>query len=81
MVGLTRMVKILWLILQAATVVSASEGELKPDSGPSSGSSENSPGTGTAVENPPNLVFVLVDDVGWADFSYNVEKGAIPTPG
>jgi len=81
MVGLTRMVNILWLILQAATVVSASEGELKPDSGPSSGSSENSPGTGTAVENPPNLVFVLVDDVGWADFSYNVEKGAIPTPG
>ena len=53
----------LWLILQAATVVWArSESE-------------------SVVENPPNLLFVLVDDVGWADFSYNVENGAIPTPG
>ena len=75
--SLTSMVNILGLVLQAATVVSAIEGELKPDSGSSSGSS----GSDTAVENPPNLVFVLVDDVGWADFSYNVEKGAIPTPG
>ena len=35
----------------------------------------------TGKESPPNVVFVLVDDVGWADFSYNVENGAIPTPG
>ena len=35
----------------------------------------------TGKGSPPNLVFVLVDDVGWADFSYNVENGAIPTPG
>ena len=67
----------LWLILQAATVVWArSEGGFK-----SEGSSENSPESGSVVENPPNLLFVLVDDVGWADFSYNVENGAIPTPG
>ena len=63
----------MWLILQAATVVWArSEGGLQ---------SENSPESGSVVENPPNLLFVLVDDVGWADFSYNVENGAIPTPG
>ena len=50
----------------------------------SSGAEEDSsrarePETGKG--SPPNLVFVLVDDVGWADFSYNVENGAIPTPG
>ena len=29
----------------------------------------------------PNIVFILVDDVGWADFSYNVDGNAtIPTP-
>ncbi len=29
----------------------------------------------------PNILFVLVDDVGWADFSYNTpEDSAIPTP-
>jgi len=65
------MVGISWLILQATIVVVwASEG-----------GSENSPSNTGRAENPPNLVFVLVDDVGWADFSYNVEKGAIPTPG
>ena len=30
---------------------------------------------------PPNIVFVLFDDVGWADFNYNVGgESAIPTP-
>ena len=30
---------------------------------------------------PPNIVFVLFDDVGWADFDYNVDgRSAIPTP-
>ena len=29
----------------------------------------------------PNIVFVLIDDVGWADFNYNTGgKSAIPTP-
>ena len=37
--SLTSMVNILGLVLQAATVISAIEGELKPDSGSSSGSS------------------------------------------
>ena len=32
-------------------------------------------------QKPPNIVFVLLDDVGWADFDYNVGgKSAIPTP-
>ena len=59
----------LWLlILQGATVVWTSNESSSPESG-------------NVEENPPNLIFVLVDDVGWADFSYNVENGAIPTPG
>ena len=30
---------------------------------------------------PPNIVFILVDDVGWADFNYTSGgKGSIPTP-
>ena len=29
----------------------------------------------------PNIVFILIDDVGWADFNYNIDgKSAIPTP-
>ena len=29
----------------------------------------------------PNVVFILVDDVGWADFDYNTPgKSPIPTP-
>ena len=34
-----------------------------------------------AAESAPNVVFVLFDDVGWADFDYNVHgRSAIPTP-
>ena len=30
---------------------------------------------------PPNIVFVLFDDVGWADFGYNSPgQSSIPTP-
>ena len=30
---------------------------------------------------PPNIVFILVDDVGWADFGYNSPGySSIPTP-
>ena len=33
------------------------------------------------VDDRPNVIFILVDDVGWADFNYNVHgKSPIPTP-
>ena len=33
------------------------------------------------VKSAPNIIFVLFDDVGWADFNYNVNgHSAIPTP-
>ena len=43
------------------------------------------------TEKGPNLIFILIDDVGWADFGYNnkirslvgeegVSDGQIPTP-
>jgi len=29
----------------------------------------------------PNIIFIMVDDVGWADFNYNIETDSpIPTP-
>ena len=29
----------------------------------------------------PNIIFIMVDDVGWADFGYNTHvSSAIPTP-
>ena len=29
----------------------------------------------------PNIIFIMVDDVGWADFGYNTPvSSAIPTP-
>ena len=29
----------------------------------------------------PNIIFIMVDDVGWADFAYNTPgPSAIPTP-
>ena len=29
----------------------------------------------------PNIIFIMVDDVGWADFDYNTPgPSAIPTP-
>ena len=32
-------------------------------------------------QDPPHIIFVLLDDVGWADFNYNVGgESAIPTP-
>ena len=35
----------------------------------------------SVVKSAPNIVFVLFDDVGWADFNYNVDgHSAIPTP-
>ena len=30
--------------------------------------------------NRPNIVFMLVDDVGWADINYTTGNGNIPTP-
>ena len=37
--------------------------------------------TRTRSENPPNIVFILVDDVGWADFNYTTPlPTSIPTP-
>ena len=33
------------------------------------------------VKSAPNIIFILFDDVGWADFNYNVHgNSAIPTP-
>ena len=32
------------------------------------------------VTSAPNIIFILFDDVGWADFNYNVESSSIPTP-
>ena len=33
------------------------------------------------VKSAPNIIFILFDDVGWADFNYNVNgHSAIPTP-
>jgi len=35
----------------------------------------------SAAPGGPNIVFILIDDVGWADFNYNIGgKSAIPTP-
>jgi arylsulfatase A-like enzyme len=34
----------------------------------------------TASELQPNIVFVLLDDVGFADLSYNHDAKMIPTP-
>ena len=35
----------------------------------------------SVVKSSPNIIFVLFDDVGWADFNYNVDgHSAIPTP-
>ena len=37
---------------------------------------------GQEAARPPNIVLVVVDDVGWADLGYNTPHGsAIPTPG
>ena len=34
-----------------------------------------------ALPAPPNIVFILFDDVGWADFGYNSPgQSSIPTP-
>ena len=39
-------------------------------------------GAGQEAARPPNIVLVVVDDVGWADLGYNTPHGsAIPTPG
>lgn len=41
------------------------------------------PGAPTTGERPPNVVFILVDDVGYNDISFNgggVANGAVPTP-
>ena len=37
----------------------------------------------TAAERPPNVVVILVDDLGWNDLTWNgggVAGGAVPTP-
>lgn len=36
---------------------------------------------GVQCVKPPNIVFILVDDVGWADFNYTTSlPTSIPTP-
>jgi arylsulfatase A-like enzyme len=35
---------------------------------------------GFVAASPPSVVFVLLDDVGWADFGYNTPNPVIPTP-
>ena len=33
------------------------------------------------TKSAPNIIFILFDDVGWADFNYNVNgHSSIPTP-
>jgi len=34
----------------------------------------------TAHASPPNIVFIMVDDLGWADVAFNDHKGNAPTP-
>ena len=39
------------------------------------------PNVGEDNTEKPNIIFIMVDDVGWADFSYNTaENTAISTP-
>ena len=46
------------------------------------GEDEEAVATDNTVENEkPNIIFIMVDDVGWTDFNYNTpEFSSIPTP-
>jgi len=36
--------------------------------------------TAAADENPPNVVFIMADDMGWGDVQTNNSESLIPTP-
>ena len=65
---------------QSTALNDVEDGMVSPDGGGGGGKSEPAAGVGGGVDSPPNVIFILVDDLGMNDLGSTSTDIAVATP-